>query len=176
MKLSYLFQTWKCVDVIPAPTIDECCGIKTNCTIYRTHKKLPYLLTASWGPIIRRVTSLDGYTEMVPITPLDWNRKTEDTNRKYDKSIYYFWSDGYLYFPNMEWKGVKIEAYFEEDIDKYNDCDNKTDPCKTMLDNKFRIPKEVLAVCIDNVNKEVIGQYNQIPDDNQIDKNPTRKN
>lgn len=176
MKLGYLFQTWKCVEVIPVPTIEECCGIKSNCTIQRTKDKLPYMLVASWGPIIRTVSSLDGFTELTPITPPEWNRRQEDTNSKWDKSIYYYWDNGYLYFPNLEWKKLKVDALFEEDIDKYNHCCDEVDPCKTMLDNKFRIPKELLAVCVDNVNKEIRGYAEPIPDDNQMDKNPTRKN
>lgn len=175
MKLGYLYQVWKCADLIPAPTIEECYGIKTNCTIFRTRNKLPYTLVASWGPVIRKVSSIDGSTEVVPITPAEWNRIQEDTNTKYDKNYYYYWSEGYLYFPNLEWKKVKVEALFEEDIDKYNECCEEYNPCKTILDSTFRIPKEVLAVCIDNVNKEILGEYQRVPDDNKIDKNDTRK-
>lgn len=175
MKLGYLFQTWKCVDLIPSPTIEECCGIKTTCTIFRTRDKLPYTLVASWGPIIRTVSSLDGFTEIIPITPTEWNRIQEDTNTKYDKSLYYFWSEGYLYFPNLEWKKVQVEALFEEDIDRYNHCCEKVDPCKTILDSIFRIPREVMAVCVQNVNKEIIGEYDQIPDDQKINKDSSRK-
>lgn len=176
MKLGYLFQTWKCVDLIPSPTIDECCGIKTNCTIYRTRDKLPYTVVASWGPIIRNVMSLDSFTEITPVTPTEWNRRQEDTNKKWDKAVYYYWSGGYLYFPNIEWKKVQVEAYFEIDIDRFNACCDEVDPCKTFLDNKFRIPKELLAVCVDNVNKEVLGYYDRVqPDDDQVDKSNNRK-
>lgn len=176
MKLGYLFQTWKCVDLIPVPTIDECCDVKTDCTIYRTRKKVPYTLVASWGPIFRKVSSLDGFTELFPITIAEWNRKIEDTNTKYNKTYYYWWSGGHLYFPNIEWKGVRVEALFELDIDKDNSCCEKIDPCKSLLDNKFRIPKELLAVCVDNVNKEMLGFYDRIqPDDDSINKNNNRK-
>lgn len=176
MKLGYLYQVWKCVELIEAPTIDECCGVKTNCTIYRTKHKLPYTLVASWGPIIRSVSSLDGFTEVFPITPMEWNRKQEDTNTKYNKTVYYYWSEGYLYFPNLEWKKIQVEALFEEDIDRYNECCIKVDPCKTMLDSIFRIPKELVQVCVDNVNKEMMNIYDRIqPDENNINKNDNSK-
>lgn len=176
MKLGYLYQIWKCVDLIPTPTVDECCGIKSNCTIYRTRKKLPYTLVASWGPIIRTVSSLDGFTEFIPITPTEWNRIQQDANSKWDKAVYYFWSEGYLYFPNIEWKKVQVEAFFEEDIDRYNECCDEVDHCKSFLDNKFRIPKEVLAICVENVNKEIMGEYDRIqPDDNKINKDNNKK-
>lgn len=176
MKLGYLFQVWKCVDLIPTPTIDECCGIKTNCTIYRTKKKLPYVIAASWGPILRKVSSLDGFTEFVYINIAEYNRRQEDTNSKYDKNLYFFWSDGYLYFPNVEWKKIRIEALFEEDIEKYNDCDGDQDPCKTFLDNTFRCPKELMKSCIDLVNMELMNEYDRLqPDENKIDKNDNKK-
>lgn len=176
MKLAYLFQIWKCVDLIPSPTIDECCGIKTNCTIYRTKKRLPYIVSASWGPIFRRISSLDGFTTFTIINIEEWNRRQEDTNNKYNKTLYCFWSDGYLYFPNVEWKKIKVEALFEEDIEKYNGCCEEVDPCKTFLDNTFRIPKELMKPCIDLVNTELINEYQRIQMDEQIDKNSTRKN
>lgn len=176
MKLGYLFQTWKCVELIPVPTIEECCGLKTNCTVYRTKKKLPYIIAGSWGPIFRKVSSLDGFTEFTYIPIAEWNRRQEDTNNKYNKTLYYFWSDGYLYFPNVQWKKIKIEALFEEDIEKYNDCCEEIDPCKTFLDNTFRIPKELMKACIDLTNMEVLKEYQALPDENQTDKNNQRKN
>lgn len=176
MKLGYLFQTWKCVDLEPVSTIDECCGIKTNCTIYRTRKKLPYVIAASWGPIFKKVSSLDGFTEFFYTTAAEWNRRQEDTNSKYDKTLYYIWSDGYLYFPNIEWKKVKIEALFEEDIEKYNDCEGNQDECKTFLDNTFRIPKELMKACLDMTAMVLMNEYEKLQSDEQIDKNETRKN
>lgn len=176
MKLGYLFQPWKCAELEEVPTIDDCCNVESDCVIYRTKKKLPHMIVASWGPIFRKVSSLDGFTEFYPITLAEWNRKQEDTNKKYDKTLYYWWSEGRLYFPNIEWKKVRIEAFFEFDIDKDNSCCEEYDPCKSILDNRFRIPNELLAVCIDNVNKEMLGYYDRIqPDDNNIDKNNNNK-
>lgn len=176
MKLGYLFQVLKCVDLVPVSTIDECCGIKTNCTIYRTKNKLPHVITASWGPIFRMVSSLDGFTDFYYITVPEWNRRQEDPINKYDKQLYYIWSDGYLFFPNIEWKKIKIEALFEEDIEKYNDCEGDYDHCKSFLDNTFRIPKELFKACLDMTNMSIMNEYQRIPDDQQPDKNETRKN
>lgn len=176
MKLGYLFQAWKCVELEAVSTIDECCGIKSNCTIYRTKKKLPYVIAGSWGPIFRKVSSVDGYTDFTYINTSEWNRRQEDTNNKYNKTLYYIWSDGYVYFPNITWKKIKIEALFEEDIEKYNDCDGDHDECKTFLDNTFRIPKELLKVCLNMTNADIMNEYQRIqPDDEQIDKNVNKK-
>lgn len=176
MKLGYLFQAWKCVELIAVSTIDECCGIKSNCTIYRTKLKLPYVIAGSWGPIFRKVSSVDSYTDFTYINTSEWNRRQEDTNNKYNKTLYYIWSDGYVYFPNITWKKIKIEALFEEDIEKYNDCDDDHDECKTFLDNTFRIPKELFKVCLNMTNADIMNEYQRIqPDDEQIDKNVNKK-
>lgn len=180
VKLNYLFQSWRCVDLIPAPTISECCGVKTSHTIYRTKLKLPKAITASIGPIISRVSSIDGSEELFAITPGEWNRKMEDTNfQKYNKDKYYFYSDGYLYFPNLSWKKIQIEAYFEDHLEKMtNDCEcDKSEDCETMLDKPFRVPEKILAVVVDNVNKEILQYFQRIqPDDTDYNKNPNRKN
>lgn len=178
MKLDYLFQTWKCVELVEVSSIDECCNIGTECTIYRTKNKLPACVTASWGPIIKRISAIDGFTDISQIRATDWNRKLEDTNFKLDKDLYYFFQDDYIYFPNLKWKKIRIEGYFEEDIMKHNKCDNKEqDPCKSFLDNQFRIPKELFAPCISLVQQEVYNFYERgAPDDTQPDKNNNRKN
>jgi hypothetical protein len=167
---------WKCVELIEVSSVDECCNIKTDCKIFRTKEKLPPSLVSSWGPIIRDVTAIDGFTSLIMLKSTDWNRKLEDTNFKYDKDLYYFHQDGYLYFPNLKWKKIRVEAYFEEDIDKYNTCSDQQDPCKTFLDNKFIIPKELLDPCIKMVEAEIFNFYERLPEDEQPDKNSTRKN
>jgi len=178
IRLRYLFQTLSCVDLIPAPTINECCGVKSPWTIYRTKEKLPTLVNSVMGPLFRRVTSIDGTEDLTEITPFEWNRKIEDTNFKYNKYYYYFYSDGYLYFPNIQWKKIKIEGYFDDDIEDINcACEDTEIGCTSMLDKEFRIPEYILTLCIDNVNKELFNYYQRIPqDDDDINKNTNRKN
>lgn len=174
-RLNYLFQPYRCVELIPAPKTDPCCGIKSRCQIYRTKHKLPKLVLASDGPIIRRVTSIDGATELFEITPMEWNRKTESSSFEYDKTLYYFWDDGYLYFPNLSWKMVYVEAFFSDKIT--NNCDGEEEDCVRYLDTEFRIPQDLLARCIDQCNIELANYYHRLrPDENQIDKNNERRN
>lgn len=178
MKLRYLFQTLDCVELIPTPTIHECCGVKSPWTIYRTKEKLPDLVNASIGPVFGRVTNIDGTEEISEITPGEWNRKVIDTNFKYNNYKYYFYNEGYLYFPNLEWKKVLIEGYFDDDVDHHNClCGERKEHCVSMLDKQFRIPRHILAVCIENVNKELFSYYQRIPlEDEDINKNVNRKN
>lgn len=178
IRLRYLFQTLNCVELIPTPTINECCGVKSPWTIYRTKEKLPIMVNSTMGPLFRRVSNIDGTEELTEITPFEWNRKIEDTNFKYNKYHYYFFNDGYLYFPNIEWKKIKIEGYFDDDVEDINcECFNEEKSCKSMLDTEFRIPEYILTLCIDNVNKELFNYYQRIPlEDDDINKNTNRKN
>ena len=176
-RLIHLFQTWKCVDLIEAPTIAECCGVKSENIIYRIKRKLPNALNSDSGAIIARVTSIDGSQDLTPITPSEWNRKLENSELKYDKALYYFYSNGYLYFPNLKWKKIEIQAYFQETLkDENNCCVQEDNGCLSFLDEDFRIPEILLARCIELVNQEIFNTYQRIPSDEQIDKNETRKN
>lgn len=132
-------------------------------------------MLASDGPIIRRVTSIDKGEDLFEITPMEWNRKQEDTNKKFDKNLYYFWDDGYLYFPNLHWRRVFIEAFFYDKIE--DECNPKDEgPCDKFMDQIFRIPQDLLGRCVDAAQRELLQFYQQIPDDAQPDKNPNRKN
>lgn len=178
MRLRYLFQTLDCVDLIPSPTISECCGVRTPHVIYRTREKLPSLVNSNMGPVFGRITSIDGSNVILGISPQEWNRKMENTNMKYMKDLYYyFYSDGYLYFPNLEWNKIKIEGYFDEEVDHAPClCGEREDDCRSFLDNKFRIPRHILTYVIDSVNKEIAGLYDNVQEDEDINKNTNRKN
>lgn len=88
-----LFQTYKCLDVIKAPLIDSCCGVKLldeELTIYRTKDKLPKLYEDLAGPIIREITSIDGNTSIKLITVKDFKRKIKSPYFKYNREILAF--------------------------------------------------------------------------------------
>lgn len=179
-RLNYLFQSFRCADLIPVSKVDECCGGMVDCgdgqcKIYRTKQRLPFIMLASDGPIIRSVTSIDGGVDLFGITPREWNRKQQDTNSKYDKTLYYFWNDGYLYFPNLHWRKIHIEAFFSQKVP--DTCEEKEKQCTRFLDQDFRIPRDLLARCVDAANQELFNYYTRTgPDDNQPDKNNVRKN
>lgn len=176
MKLNYLFQVWNCVTLIQVNSVDESCGLNVDCKITRTRAKLPTILVGSNGPIIKNVYSVDTRTRLIEINPEEWIRKLDNPDMlKYDRSQYYYYNEGYLWFPNLKWKKIKIQAYFEENIDKFNDCDGENIVCKSILDDEFRIPRDLLAICIQNANKELFDFYERVPEDEQPDKNTTRK-
>ena len=165
-----IFQTWKCVDVLPAPTIDDCCGVKSRCTVQRTAVKAPALYEDTAGIIIKSIYSIDGSVEFKRITVQEYIRKLENANFKYDKSNYYYYNNGWFYFPNSSIRKVMIKGYFIDDIAEYNDCEDiEIDPCKTKMDETFNIPDYISGRLMDFVLKD-LGITRQIPDDPQINK------
>ncbi len=176
MKLRYLFQTLDCVDLIPAPTISECCGVRSQYTIYRTREKLPETINSLIGPVFGRVTNIDNSEELFEINPTEWNRKIQDTNFKYNHTKYFYYSNGYLYFPNLEWKKIAIEGFFDEEVHSHNClCGEKKNHCISKLDEQFRVPRHMLAYIIDSVNKEIANLYDKLPNDNEENKNDSKK-
>lgn len=176
------FQTLPCREVIEVSSVDSCCPVKTNCTIYRTKNKLPEIWDDTVGPIIRAVTSVDGSTDFFPVSASDWQNKKNDPYQKMADLKYSIYSDGYLWFPAHNPNLVNIYAFFKDDVklipqDKCEggDCDNKED-CIVYLDTKFFVPDWIEAEIISKAAEQLAGITKRLPEDNQIDKNPTRKN
>ena len=117
MKFNAIWQALPCVELIEVDKVEACCaGIKSGCTIKRTKEKLPLFLEGYWGPLIRTVSSIDGTFEAYPTTPGVYTSMTKTTGFKYNKQKYFWYLDGYMYFPNLDWDAVKIEGVFDEDI------------------------------------------------------------
>lgn len=174
-----IFQKLKCVEVIEAPKIDPCCGIKSLCTVYRTKNKLPDLYEDGYGVIIRDVTTVDGAVSLTQIKPNEWERKQENPwLNKNKKNSYFFYSEGYLYFPNGSWRMVEVNGLFTKDISEINlcddlgTCDDETQQCKRFLDKDFIIPPYLEAQMYDAVIKDLSNTYKRIPEkSNEINKN-----
>lgn len=170
-----IFQTIKCADVDYAPAIDDCCGVRSKCKVFRTRDKIPEVYEDDWGVIIKSVYTIDGSLEFTHITIHEYMRKLENPHSRYDKTPYFFYNNGYLYFPMSTIRKVMIKGYFTDEI--VNDCEDCTDeePCLSMLDSPVRIPKYLLGELMDFVLKEISGITLQIEQDEQIDKNENRK-
>lgn len=162
-KIDAVWQTLDCQELIDVPTSDDCCKFQTNCTIKRTKDKIPKLYEDSSGVLIRSVTSIDYSQELQPIKLSEWIRKRE-TKNKFDKSLYYFYRNGYLYFPNLTWKLITISGLFKENVDKYNTCDEDADTttaCTSRLDDKWPVPEYIQSGVIDYVIREIASTYAQ---------------
>ena len=143
MRFQSLFEVLPCVELIEIDKVEACCsGIKTNCTIRRTKNKIPEVLEGSYGPLIRSITSLDRSIEVYRTYPSIFTNIANSKNYKYNTSKYYWYIDGYLYFPNLEWEGVLIEGLWSESVD-YLKCEG--DECALIQDHQVHIPEYLFA-------------------------------
>ena len=122
--------------------------------------------------MIKGITSLDGYVDVEPTNPLAYIRKLKKSTFKFNKVLYFWMKNGYLYLPNVEWDSIMIEAYFEKDVK--NNCEEEQ-PCKNFQDNMFRIPERLAAAMVTMVTEKLLQTYVQIPTDSKIDKNENSK-
>lgn len=176
MGISSIFQTLKCVKIEEAPAIDECCGIRNKCTVMRTKFKLPKMFEDGSGVIIKSIYTIDGSEDFTYIKINDYIRKLEDPNSVYDKTKYVFYNNGYLYFPKSKIRMVMVKAFFEEDVQKFNSCENKDLPkCVSRLDEESFLPEYIMGELLDFVFKDLI-DMKKIQPDEDINKNQNRIN
>lgn len=171
-----IWQTLSCVDVIPVPTTDDCCKYNgPSCVIYRTKEKLPDIYENTWGSLIKQVSTIDGSQQFNHIKFTEWTRKQNNPTSKYDKTKYFFYRNGYLYFPNIKYELVSVTAYFKDNVAKYNVCDGEPteDACKSAIDSEWRVPGHLESRIIDYVTKEIAATYMQTMNsgEEEIDKN-----
>lgn len=181
LKRQSFYQTINCVQVEEAPLIDPCCGVRSKCTVFRTRHKLPVLYEDSYGAIIKNVTTIDSSLELQPITPDSYLRKIQNPwgLKGANKDIYYFFNEGYLYFPTSNWKKYKVRGFFREDIADINLCDDCADTpskeCRRYMDKRLMLPPELWAPIMSLIEQEMASIYKQIPPDENINKNENLK-
>lgn len=171
-----LFQTRPCMPVVKASKISDCCPIKTKCIVYRTRYKLDEAWSDEYGPLITRVTSIDGSVEFMPLSVQDYKRKKDSPYAQYDKALYVFYDDNYLWFEEEAPKKINITYFPQDDITgKYgctpDCCDNI---CVSILDKKFMIPGWVEAELLDKLVNQLTGTTKRMPEDTSVDKNTNR--
>ena len=160
-KFNSIWQTLPCLELIEIDKIEACCaGIKSGRTIIRTKDKLPTFMEGYWGPLIRSVSSIDGSQELNPTTPGIYTSMTKTTGFKYNNTKYYWYLNGYLYMPNIEWPSIKIEGIFIQDVSLYSD----EDTCVKRMDHKINVPEFLLAEVEKMAIQDFMGRL-QIPSD-----------
>lgn len=167
MKFNSVFQSLDFVELIEVDRVQaQCKGITSGCTFKRTKDKIPGMLEGYYGPIIRSVTSIDMSEDVSPTFPNTFEQMSRQKTFKYNKKKYFWYLDGHLYFPNLDWDAVRIEGVFEGDVSKYN-CSSETD-CSFMQDKGFNIPEFLFAEIEQNVIRDLGGTL-QVPQDIQHD-------
>lgn len=168
MRFNSLFEVLPCEELIEVDRIEACCtDIRTGCTFHRTKNKLPGLLEGTYGPLLRTISSLDGSVEVYPTEPGTYRSMTNTTTFRYNKNKYYWYLNGYLYFPNLEWEGVRIEGIFQDSISMFS-CDKEAE-CRLRQDDGFHIPDYLLAAAEQMARQEILGSA-QLPGDGASDK------
>jgi hypothetical protein len=166
LKMSSLFRTIPCMDLEEVSPIEACCGPTiSNCRYKRTVRQLPNVLNGEYGPILRTVSSIDGSTEVYATTPSLYASMSKTSGFKYNPNKYYWYLNGYLYFPNVPWEGVMVQGIFDGDITDYTCPTGSGQPdCTSRQDQPVPIPEFLFAEVEQNVLQE-LGILIQTPPD-----------
>jgi hypothetical protein len=168
MKISSIFQALPYLELIDVDRVEAgCIGVYSGCYFKRTKEKIPSILNGAFGPVIRTVSSIDGTLEIYRTEPGIWLSITKSTTFKYNKNLYFWYLDDYLYFPNLEWDAVRMEAIFDGTIDS---CDS--DPCLVKQDQPLNIPAYLFSEVEQYTIKE-LSMGLQIPSDTSDDSQNT---
>jgi len=167
-KFQSLFKTLPCVELIEVDKIEACCeGVQSNCKIMRSREPIPQAIEGAFGPIIRTVSSIDGSNIVYRTYPTIYTRLTRASGYRYNKSKYYWYLNGYLYLPNVEWEAISVTALFEDDITPYTS--ESADDCTIAQDRQMPIPEFLFAEIEQFALKELV-TLGSIPVDAADDK------
>jgi len=165
LKYNSVWKPIPCVDLEPVDRV-ACGCVTSGCTILKTKKKLPDLIDGYWGPLIRFVTSVDQSQELKPTTAIEYEKMLKQKNFKYNKTKYYWYLDGDLYCPNIDWDTIMLECIPEGDISSYTS--DEVDNCTYAQDLDCPIP-DFLFTEIEQMIAAELGINMRIPIDQQHD-------
>ena len=173
IRIEDIFQSLNCIKMQEVSTIDDCCGIETVCTIMRSKYKIPEMYNDDYGIIIKRLTTIDESVELKLTTPANILRIKKDSNSKYDKTVYAFFRNGYLFVTNKKYPTIKLEAFFKEDLafNKVFEC-YKENNCIRFLDTQWIVPQKTQDGIIALVVQDLATYYKKLPEDTNLSKTP----
>jgi len=164
MKISSIFQVLPYLELIDVDKVEAgCIGIYSGCYFKRTKDKVPTILNGTFGPIIRTVSSIDGTIELFRTDPGTYVSMTKTTTLKYNRSLYFWYLNGYMYFPNIDWEAIRMEAIFEGQVDTCT-----TDDCLIKQDQPLPFPEYLFSEIEQFTVKELTISL-QAPSDNADD-------
>ena len=164
MKISSIFQVLPYLELIDVDKVEAgCIGIYSGCYFKRTKDKLPTILNGAFGPIMRTVSSIDGTIELFRTDPGTYVSMTKTTTWKYNRSLYFWYLNGYMYFPNIDWEAIRMEAIFEGQVDTCT-----TDDCLIKQDQPLPFPEYLFSEIEQFTVKELTISL-QAPSDNADD-------
>lgn len=151
MRMSQIFKVLPYIELIDVDKVEAgCVGVYSGCYFKRSKEKLPNILNGMFGPIIRTASSIDGSIEMFRTEPGTWVSMTKTTTFKYNTNKYFWYLNGYIYAPNIDWDAIRLEAIFDGQLDT---CDTKE--CVIRQDDPFVIPEYLFSEIEQYVIKEL---------------------
>jgi hypothetical protein len=72
--------------------------------------------------------------------PGTWVSITKSTTFKYNKRPYFWYLNGYIYCPNIDWDAIRIEAIFENNVPTCT-----TDECELIQNQPLNIPEYLFS-------------------------------
>jgi hypothetical protein len=87
---------------------------------------------------------------------------SKSTSFKYNQTKYYWYKNGYLYFPNIDWDAVSVEGMFEDSIEGF--CNIEDESCKKAQDRTFTAP-DYLFTEIEQLTQQELMTLGKIPAD-----------
>jgi len=163
MKISSIFQVLPYIELIDVDKVEAgCLGVYSGCYFKRSKEKLPTILNGAMGPIIRTTSSIDGSIEMFRTDPGTWVSMTKTTTFKYNTRKYFWYLNGYIYCPNIDWDAVRMEAIFQGVQDP---C---TETCDIAQDKPLSFPEYLFSEIEQFVIKELTMTM-QVPTDGSDD-------
>lgn len=164
MKISSIFQVLPYIELIDVDKVEAgCLGVYSECYFKRSKDKLPTILDGTFGPIIRTVSSIDGTIEMYRTDPGTWASMTRTTTFKYNKFPYFWYLNGYIYCPNVDWDAIRMEAIFDGLVET---CDSEE--CLVKQDQPFSLPQYLFSEAEQYTIKELT-MIMQVPSDGSDD-------
>lgn len=170
-----IFQVLPYVEMIDADKIDSNCIKIPGCsTIKRSLLRLPNLYMGYAEPMIKSITSISGPAtnaqdegDFQLIEASKYASIVKVKSFKYNTTRYAWYSDGYLWTPNLPWDAVRIEGLFDESIEGFN-C-NHCKVCRPRQEDPFSVP-EYLYPEIEQFVFQDLGIMMKIPADPTDDK------
>jgi hypothetical protein len=154
MKMSSLFTYLPYLELIDVDKVEaDCIGVYSECYIKRTKQKLPQLFDGMYGPIIRTASSIDSSIRMYRTEPNTFVSISKSVNYKYNNKIYFWYLNGYIYVPNVQWDAMRIEAIIEGDTKDFL-CPSK-DSCMIKQDFQLPLPEYLFSEIEQFVIKEL---------------------